>query len=277
MNIFCIYSNRNEKAKSIKDILNKKYNNQIVLINDLLDIKTYSKKYNEINKIIVLGGDGFMIRVIHNILKFNLKLEIYGINCGNLGFLMNNLEEDDFLNTDLIEMINIAEKINLNPLEINLKTKNNINHKIFSINEISILRQTYQSINIDVFINNILEISELGGDGILIASASGSAAYNRSAGGIIIPIESKMVCLTAINPFKPRSWKAAILPDSTNFNLKIKNFNERPALACADFSEYYFVEEVQASINKSIEYTLLFNKNFHIEKKVMKEQFYLCK
>jgi NAD+ kinase len=272
MQIACIASNINKKAIILKERIKNKYNTEIIFIDELSEIKDMHLE-KKIDSLIVLGGDGFMIRVLQILLLNNLKIDVYGINCGHLGFLMNDFFNE---NKDLIEKINNADRIYLNPLKIKIKTKDKKEHEIFGINEISLLRQTYQSIHINIFVNDILEIEDLSGDGVLIATPAGSAAYNKSAGGSILPMSSDMVCLTAINPFRPRGWKSAILPDETKFKLYANYSKDRPALACADFQQYYFVDEVTAYIEKNIFYTLLFDQNSHIEKKIMKEQFYLC-
>jgi NAD+ kinase len=125
-------------------------------------------------------------------------------------------------------------------------------------------------------VNGVLRIPNLSGDGALISTAAGSAAYNKSSGGTILPIQSRMLCLTGINPFRPKAWKSAVIPDSANFEFRLENVKERPALACADFNQYYFVNNVKAYINKKVSYILLFDKNFDIQEKILQEQFSFC-
>ena len=65
------------------------------------------------------------------------------------------------------------------------------------------------------FIDELERMAELIADGILVATPAGSTAYNLSAAGPILPLNSKLLALTPISPFRPRRWSGAILPDDT--------------------------------------------------------------
>ncbi len=41
----------------------------------------------DVDLIIILGGDGFMLHCLHHLMHFDIP--IYGINCGTVGFLLN--------------------------------------------------------------------------------------------------------------------------------------------------------------------------------------------
>lgn len=271
MKIGCISSCKSQKALKLKQDFSKIYDQKIIFIEQISQIKYH---FSKDDVLIVLGGDGFMLRIIHHILKYNIHVRIYGINCGNLGFLLN--EHDKLQQIDLLERVYHAIEIKLNPLKIELINKENHIQHIFAINEISLLRQTYQSIHINVFVNGILRISNLSGDGVLLASAAGSAAYNASSGGVILPINSKMISLTAINPFRPKGWKSAILNEKSEIEFVTIDSKQRPALACADFQQFYFVDRIKTSINQDSQYILLFDNLSHLEEKIMKEQFSFC-
>ena len=66
------------------------------------------------------------------------------------------------------------------------------------------MRQTHQAAKIKIEINDIERMKELICDGILVSTAAGSTAYNLSAHGSIIPLESKLLALTPISAFRPR-------------------------------------------------------------------------
>ena len=90
---------KTEKNKRIKKILLKKY-------------KNFSPSLSKV--IIVLGGDGFMLQTLKKYQKYNKPF--YGINCGSVGFLMNNES-----NQNLNEIISSSQKIKLNALQMNSK------------------------------------------------------------------------------------------------------------------------------------------------------------
>ena len=68
--------------------------------------------------VIVIGGDGFMLNALKKFYKFNKPF--YGINSGNYGFLMNK-----FSNNNFIKNMKSLKLIQINPLEMNVITKNN--------------------------------------------------------------------------------------------------------------------------------------------------------
>ena len=271
--IACIKSSQNNRAA---DFFNQLKLNalfkDILFIEQISDIKNLN---HHIKILIVLGGDGFTLRILHALFHFHRsEIKVYGINCGHLGFLMNdyNNVNDDCIKNIIADVKNARDVI-LNPLSIVITTKDDTEHNLIAINEISLLRQTYKTIHISVLINGIVRIQKLMGDGILLSTSAGSAAYNFSAGGPILPINSKLVSLTAINSFRPRSWKNAIIKDDSVVEFEISDFLNRPALACADFGQFYSVKKIKSFVNRGLNFTLLFNKNSHIEDKIINEQF----
>ena len=89
------------------------------------------KKIIRENIIIVIGGDGFMLQTLKKFYKFNKNF--YGVNSGNYGFLMNKFSKKNFLK-NLIT----SKKIQINPLEMSVKTKKKQIKKTIAINKISI-------------------------------------------------------------------------------------------------------------------------------------------
>src|SRR5476651_648465 len=69
--------------------------------------------------VVALGGDGFMLQTLHNVLT-NAK-PIYGMNCGSVGFLMN-----DYSESGLEERLDAAEAAKVHPLCMRAHTKDGI-------------------------------------------------------------------------------------------------------------------------------------------------------
>ena len=134
----------------------------------------------EADVIVALGGDGLMLQTLHD--NIDEAKPIFGINKGSVGFLMNDYNDDD-----LLERIESATLTKVYPLQMTVKTEQEeISAK--AINEVSLLRQTYQAAKIKIKIDDKIRLEELICDGILLATPAGSTAYNLSAHGPILPL-----------------------------------------------------------------------------------------
>ncbi|MBN8512351.1 MAG: NAD kinase [Rickettsiales bacterium] len=215
--------------------------------------------------IIVIGGDGSLLHALHNYIDLNIPF--YGINSGSIGFLMNKFDENNFVSN-----LSGSKITKLYPLEMSVTDVNGIEHYALAINEVSVFRKTNQAAKFKIFIDNI-ERMEISADGALVATPAGSSAYNLSAGGPIVPLTAKVLCLTPICPFRPRRWNGAILPANAEIRFDIIDHINRPVAAVADFFEYENITSVSIkSTNKKV-IQIMFDMNHTFEDRVIKEQF----
>ena len=243
-------SSDNKAAKEAKDNLVKKY-------------KDYSAP--EADVIVALGGDGLMLQTLHD--NIDEAKPIFGINKGSVGFLMNDYSDDD-----LLERIESATLTKVYPLQMTVKTEQEeISAK--AINEVSLLRQTYQAAKIKIKIDDKIRLEELICDGILLATPAGSTAYNLSAHGPILPITSNLLALTPISAFRPRRWKGALLPHDSIVEIEILEKNKRPVSAVADNLEIRDIESVKITEDRKTELFMLFDPETNLEEKILEEQF----
>ena len=226
-------------------------------------IQTTSLKKSSI--IIVLGGDGFMLQTLKKYYKLNKYF--YGINSGNYGFLMNK-----FSNKNFLKNLNSSNNIKINPLQMSVITKNNLIKKSIAINEVSILRQGKQASSISIKSNKKNIIKNLISDGVLVSTPAGSTAYNLSAHGPILNLDSNKLTITPISPFRPRRWRGTIVNDKSKIIIKNLDINKRPISAVADNFEVRNVKTVTIKTNKKITFNLLYNKNNSLYKKIKIEQ-----
>lgn len=216
--------------------------------------------------IIVLGGDGFMLETLHKYMK--MKLPFYGINCGTVGFLMNqfNLE-------NIIERLNHARISTLYPLHMYAHRISGKESQALAFNEVSLFRQGRQAAKISVAVDHVVRLSELICDGVLVSTPAGSTAYNFSAGGPVIPLGSNVIALTPIAPFRPRRWRGALLGHGASINFSILEPKKRPVAAVADFTEIQDVTEVVISEQRKLGVRLMFDAEHNLEERIIKEQF----
>ena len=236
-----------------------------------LKIKTFLIKKIKIttlkksNIIIVLGGDGFMLQTLKKLYKF--KKPFYGINSGNYGFLMNK-----FSNKNFLKNLKTSHNVKIYPLQMSVKSKGNQIKKSIAINEVSILRQSKQASSISITSNKKNIIKNLISDGVLVSTPAGSTAYNLSAHGPILNLDSNKLAVTPISPFRPRRWRGTIVSDKSKIIIKNLDKNKRPISAVADNFEVRNVEIITIQSNKKIIFDLLYDKNNSLYKKIKIEQ-----
>jgi len=216
--------------------------------------------------IVALGGDGFMLRTLHRVIQSDLP--VFGMKIGNIGFLMNRYSEDD-----LIERLAEASPVILNPLRMVVQTESGTETSALAINEISLLRQTNQAAHVRILVNDSIKVEDLVCDGVLLATAAGSTAYNFSVRGPILPLGTDALALTPISPFRPRRWNGAILPNSARVSFEILDYYKRNVSATADAYEVRDVVRVDAFEDKDIELKLLFDPDHSLEERILNEQF----
>ncbi len=216
--------------------------------------------------LVVLGGDGFMLQNLHRCYK--RKISLYGMNCGTVGFLMNDYSPDQ-----LLERVQAARAATLYPLHMYAKrVTGKVAHAI-AFNEVSLFREGRQAAKIRVTVDHVVRLQEMICDGVLVATAAGSTAYNFSAGGPIIPFGANVIALTPLVPFRPRRWRGALLPHSSTVNFDILEPKKRPVSAVADFTEIRDVAAVAISEQRKYGSILLFDPERNLEERTIKEQF----
>lgn len=225
--------------------------------------------YDEADAVVVLGGDGFLLHVLHGMLDADKVKPCYGINLGTVGFMLNR----NGSTRPIAERVARARDVEVVPLEMDAITQDGQHHHFYAINEVSLLRETRQSAKLEVAINGKVRMQELAGDGVLVATPAGSTAYNLSANGPILPLGSRLLALTPISPFRPRRWKGAILPESARVSFTVREPEKRPVAAVADQKEVRDVAEVHITSARAHKLTLLFDPGKTLEERIFAEQF----
>jgi NAD+ kinase len=220
----------------------------------------------EADVIVALGGDGLMLQTLHK--TINAPKPIYGMNRGSVGFLMN-----DYSETGLRDRLEAALPSIIHPLVMRARDVHGAETTARAINEVSLLRQTYQAAKLRIEIDGQTQLDELIADGILVATPAGSTAYNLSANGPILPLGVPLMALTPLSPFRPRRWRGALLRDSARVSIEVMEADKRPVAAAADHFEIRRVVEVDVAMDKATALILLHDPGHSLDERILREQF----
>lgn len=130
-----------------------------------------------------------------------------------------------------------------------------------------------QTARIRVTVDGSVQMDELHGDGLIIATGAGSTAYNRSAGGPVLPLTAQLLTVTPVAAFHPRSWRGALLPSDAEITLEILDSDKRPVNAAADHQEVADVCQVIVRQRPDRSMTLQFDRTHTLEGRILAEQF----
>ncbi len=143
----------------------------------------------------------------------------------------------------------------------------------YAINEVSLLRQSYQAAKLTITIDGHVRLADLICDGLLVATPAGSTAYNLSAHGPILPIYAPLLALTPISAFRPRTWRGALLPDHVTVKVTALETDKRPINAVADNVEFKSVVEVTVRQERTAQSVILFDPDHSWDERILTEQF----
>lgn len=220
----------------------------------------------EADVIVALGGDGFMLQTLHK--AMNSSKHIYGMNKGSVGFLMNRYSTEN-----LRERIAAATENVIHPLEMKTEDAYGNKHTALAINEVSLLRQSYQAAKLRVDIDGRTRLAELTCDGLLLATPAGSTAYNLSAHGPILPLDTPLMALTPVSAFRPRHWRGALLPEKVVVDITVLEGEKRPVNAVADHQEVKSIHHVRIRQARDMSVSILSDSDYSWSERILSEQF----
>jgi NAD+ kinase len=216
--------------------------------------------------VVALGGDGFMLQTLHDLM--GTSMPIYGMNRGSVGFLMNEFRE-----TGLRKRLLAAERSTVHPLAMTATSIAGETTTANAINEISLLRRSYQAAKLKISVDGQVRLEELVSDGLLLATPAGSTAYNLSVNGPILPLNTPLLALTPISPFRPRRWRGALLPNRAHVRIDVLEPEKRPVNAVADHTQVEHVASVVIAMNMAIDLVMLHDPGHSLDERILREQF----
>ena len=174
---------------------------------DYLKVKGHNvvleKKLKDAKFIITFGGDGTLI---HNACEFaEFGIPLVGINTGRLGFLTTAEAEDwqKILDKLISGEIIVAERMTIEAEAANSVLQTAIGNKkkavsYRAVNEI-VIKGHFRVVDLEIEVNGE-KFLQVVGDGVIIATPTGSTAYSLSSGGPIVDPNLECFLVTPINP-----------------------------------------------------------------------------
>lgn len=236
-------------------------------VETFLDSLVSVSEPDQAEAILVLGGDGTMLSAIRQYRHHNRPF--IGLNYGHVGFLLNQTETgvSQEIISDKIAWITIG----LLEAELFGNRDNHLGTEC-AFNDMYFERSGIQTAHLRVEVNNTLRRDRLIADGIIIATPAGSTAYNASAHGPVVPIDSRAICLTGISPAIFQNWRSSVLSAQAVVEIEALDTAYRPVRFLAD--GILIPEVTKARITTSNETVRLgFVRSQDYQEKVLSFQF----
>lgn len=188
-----------DKDNKILNMVTKKFKEKFTL-NSISIFNSYDiekQDLRDIDLLVVLGGDGTLLGIARA-LNENFNSPILGINIGNLGFLSSvDISEIDIA----LNKIEEGKYKVVDRMMLNCKVKSEENEEeVKAFNDVVVARGTLSRMTkFTVFVDGKM-YSTFKGDGLIIATPTGSTAYSFSAGGPFIYPDLEIITITPICP-----------------------------------------------------------------------------
>lgn len=214
---------------------------------------------NNPDLIVVIGGDGTILRAIRKYFDRLDRVVFYGINTGHLGFYTNWVidEYEDFINAINNYTIDVEEF----PL---LEATINGSLVKYALNEITI-RNNYVVEEFDVYIDNLL-FEKFRGTGICISTASGSTAFNKSLGGSVLDTDLEGIQLSEIASINSNAYRtlgsSAVFSSRRKIEIKNEYKNHLMFTADQEVFELDFENVIVKLSNKKVSFAINKSQNF---------------
>ena len=185
----------NEILHMVVKKFREKFNFKSIAVFSSFDIEKQDLK--DIDLLVVLGGDGTLLGIARS-LNDSFNAPILGINIGNLGFL-SSVEISDIDNA--LEKLEKGKFKVVNRMMLNCKVESTENkEELKALNDVVLARGTLsRMVRFKIFVDGKI-YSTFKGDGLIIATPTGSTAYSFSAGGPFVYPDLELITITPICP-----------------------------------------------------------------------------
>ena len=179
--------------------------------------------------VLSVGGDGTFLETMLRVK--DLGIPVAGVNTGRLGFLANISGEE--IKQSIDQLCNGDFRlIDRSLLEVDLPSELFNGLEAVALNEITIQKSNLSMITINVFVDDIY-LNTYWADGLIVSTATGSTAYNLSAGGPILSPEDESIIISPISPHN-LTIRPIILSGKSNLRMVVEGRGNE-YLATCDF------------------------------------------
>ncbi|MDY0000236.1 MAG: NAD(+)/NADH kinase [Polyangia bacterium] len=215
------------------------------------------------NLVLVLGGDGTMLRAIRT--HWRLRLPFFGVNTGHLGFLLNR---------DLPEIPGPPLTVEHLPLLwVQTESLSGVTMESLAFNDAWVERASGHAAWLRVTVDGQERISPLVADGALVATAQGSPSYARAMGAQPLPMNTPSLLLVGSNVLRPAFWRPVVLPLYSSLELCTIDPDKRPLRGFVDGVDQGLVKRLTARVSRIAAVELAFSAAHHPAEKLARIQF----
>jgi NAD kinase len=219
---------------------------------------------DQANLVLVVGGDGSMLRAIRS--EWRRRLPFYGLNAGHLGFLLNErppqMRGGQALTVEHLPLLRVeVERVDGSRTEE------------LAFNDAWVERATGQTAWLQIRIDGRLRVERLVSDGALVSTAAGSTSYARAMGAAALPMNTPALLLVGSNVLKPEVFRPAVLPLLAEVELATLDPDKRPLKGFIDGVPQGEVRSVRARVSRVAAVELAFQPEHDASEKLARIQF----
>jgi NAD+ kinase len=186
---------------------------------------------DEADALVTVGGDGTLLHALHLLASAGRHVPVFGLHRGTTGFLLNGWQAAE----DLESRVAAALPERVVPLSLTATAcDGTVRPPVLAYNEVALRRTSSQSARLRLLVDGVVRLPQLVGDGLIVATPAGSTAYNRSAGGPVVPLSSGVLPVTSICALRPQRWPGALVSRSSEIEVEVLDAEHRPVAVSAD-------------------------------------------
>ncbi|MCH8979918.1 MAG: NAD(+)/NADH kinase [Armatimonadetes bacterium] len=205
-----------------------------------------AESFGDADLVLAIGGDGTLIRAAH--LIADRRTPIMGVHYGRFGFVTQVLPDQltGMLEKFLDGTANIEDRM---MATTKLVRDGDVVAELHCLNETVVQRSaTAKLLTFDVHVDGS-QVSRYPADGVMVATPTGSTAYNLSAGGPVVDPKMDALILTAIMPHTLSSRTLVLTPES-QIDIRVESRGEA-VLSCDGHSRLHMLSGDSVHVTRS--------------------------